>query len=157
MEELRIRPIRNGTVIDHIREGQALNVLSILGVDEDTRDVVSVGMNVRSERMGSKDIVKVEGREIESKEADIISLISPEATVNLVRDYEVQEKRDVSLPDEIVGVLRCPNSNCITNTREPVETKFNVSEVKSDAVRSETELRCDYCETVVRGDVTDHL
>lgn len=148
MEELRIRPIRNGTVIDHIRRGQALNVLRILGVDSGTRDVVSVAMNVQSEKLGRKDVVKVEGREIDSKEADMISLIAPDATVNVVRDYEVQEKYSVRMPDRIVGVIECPNSNCITNTREPVETEFDVLE---------SELRCVYCEKVIRGEIADYL
>ncbi|MDY7082550.1 MAG: aspartate carbamoyltransferase regulatory subunit, partial [Halobacteria archaeon] len=69
-------------------------------------------------------------------------------TVNVIRDYDVQEKYSVSLPDEITGVLNCPNQNCITNTDEPVETKFDVID---------TELRCEYCENVVRGDITEYL
>jgi len=148
MDELKIRPIEDGTVIDHIDQGQALNVLRILGVDSSTREVVSVAMNVPSDAIGAKDIVKVEGREIDSTEADIISLIAPDATVNVVRDYEVGEKYEVSMPDEIRGVLECPNSNCITNTREPVEACFDVGD---------TDLRCDYCDTVLEGDIPDHL
>lgn len=148
MEELRIRPIRNGTVIDHIARGQALNVLRILGVDSSTRDVVSVAMNVQSEKLGRKDVVKVEGREIDSREADLVSLIAPDATVNVVRDYEVQEKYSVGMPGVIRGVIRCPNGNCITNTREPVETEFDVLD---------GELRCVYCEKVIRGEIADYL
>lgn len=148
MEELRIRPIRNGTVIDHIARGQALNVLRILGVDSGTRDVVSVAMNVQSGKLGRKDVVKVEGREIDSREADLVSLIAPDATVNVVRDYEVQDKYSVSMPGVIEGVIRCSNMNCITNTREPVETRFDVLD---------GELRCVYCEKVIRGDIAEHL
>jgi aspartate carbamoyltransferase regulatory subunit len=148
MEELKIRPIRNGTVVDHIPRGQALNVLRVLGVDSSTRDVVSVAMNVPSDAMGRKDIVKVEDTEIDSKEADVIALIAPDATVNVVRDYEVRDKYDVSMPDEIRGVLGCPNPRCITNTREPVETVFDVQDGK---------MRCDYCGTVLRDEIADHL
>ena len=148
MEELKIRPIRNGTVVDHIPRGQALNVLRVLGVDSSTRDVVSVAMNVPSEAMGRKDIVKVEDTEIDSTEADVIALIAPDATVNVVRDYEVRDKYDVSMPDEIRGVLSCPNPRCITNTREPVETVFDVDE---------GEMRCDYCGTVLRDEIADLL
>jgi len=148
VEELKIKPIRNGTVIDHIPRGQALNVVRILGVDSRTRDVVSVGMNIPSEKMGNKDIVKVEGREIESQEADILSLIAPEATVNVVRDYDVTEKYNVSMPEKIEGVLDCPNRNCITNTPEPVETEFNLYEGVP---------RCVYCDTVLSEDVTEYL
>ncbi len=149
MEELRIRPIRDGTVIDHIERGRALEVLKILGVDSSTRDVVSVAMNVPSERMDVKDVVKVEGREIGSTEADIIALLAPRATVNVVRDYDVQEKYLVSMPTEIEGVVECPNPSCITNDREPVETSFDVVE---DAV-----LRCSYCGEVLEGEVSEHL
>jgi aspartate carbamoyltransferase regulatory subunit len=148
MEELKIRPIRNGTVVDHIPRGQALNVLRVLGVDSSTRDVVSVAMNVPSEAMGRKDIVKVEDTEIDSTEADVIALIAPDATVNVVRDYEVREKYDVSMPDEIRGVLSCPNPSCITNTREPVETVFDVRD---------GEMSCDYCGTVLGDEIADHL
>ncbi|MDY6765598.1 MAG: aspartate carbamoyltransferase regulatory subunit [Halobacteria archaeon] len=149
MEELRIRPIRNGTVIDHIPRGQALNVLNILGVDSSTRDIVSVAMNVPSDKIGRKDIVKVEGREIASEEADLISLIAPNATVNQIRDYEVEEKYGVSIPDEIEGVIECPNNGCITNTNEPVGTRFTVL--------GTGELQCDYCESVITDDVARYL
>ena len=148
MEELKIRPIEDGTVIDHIPRGQSLNVLRVLGVDTSTRDVVSVAMNVPSDAMGRKDIVKVEDREIGSKEADIIALIAPDVTVNVVRDFKVREKYEVSMPDEIRGVLNCPNPNCITNTREPVETVFDVRD---------GEMRCDYCGTVLTDEVAEYL
>ena len=148
MEELKIKPIEDGTVIDHIPQGQSLNVLRVLGVDSSTRDVVSVAMNVPSDAMERKDIVKVEDREIGSKEADIIALIAPDATVNVIRGFEVRDKYEVSMPDEIRGVLDCPNPNCITNTREPVETIFDVRD---------GEIRCDYCGTVLSDDVADHL
>lgn len=149
MEELRIRPIRDGTVIDHIERGRALEVLRVLGVDSSTRDVVSVAMNVPSEKMGAKDVVKVEGREIGSTEADVIALISPEATVNVVREYDVQDKYSVSMPEDISGVLECPNPSCITNGGEPVETRF---EVKGDA-----ELRCSYCDEVLDDEVSKYI
>ncbi len=148
MEELKIQPIRNGTVVDHIPQGQALNVLRVLGVDSATRDVVSVAMNVPSDEMGRKDIVKVEDRRIDSKEADLIALIAPDATVNVVDDYDVTEKHDVSMPDEIRGVLACPNPSCITNTREPVETVFDVRD---------DEIRCEYCGTVLTDEIAEHL
>lgn len=152
MEELKIRPIEDGTVIDHIPQGQALNVLRVLGVDSTTREVVSVAMNVPSDAMGRKDIVKVEDREIGSKEADIIALIAPEATVNVVRDFEVREKYEVSMPDEIHGVLSCPNPNCVTNTREPTETSFDVRDTGEG-----TEMRCGYCGTVVTEEIAERL
>jgi aspartate carbamoyltransferase regulatory subunit len=146
--ELRVSKIRDGTVIDHIRAGQALNVLAILGIQGSSGETVSVGMNVPSDRMASKDIVKVEGRELSQDEVDVLSLIAPEATINIIREYEVVEKQQLESPERVVGVLSCPNRNCITNADEPVETAFDVLD---DGVR------CEYCETIVRDDLAAHI
>jgi aspartate carbamoyltransferase regulatory subunit len=146
--ELRVSKIRNGTVIDHVRAGQALNVLAILGIDGSDGEAISVGMNVPSDRMGQKDIVKVEGRELSQDEVDVLSLIAPDASINIIRDYEVVEKHRLESPDEVVGVLSCPNRNCITTEDEPVESKFAVL---SDGVR------CEYCDTIVRDDIAAHI
>jgi aspartate carbamoyltransferase regulatory subunit len=146
--QLRVSKIPEGTVIDHIRAGQALNVLAILGIDGASGETVSVGMNVPSDQMSRKDIVKVEDRELSQDEVDVLSLIAPEATINIIREYEVVEKQYLERPDRVVGVLSCPNHNCITNADEPVETGF---EVLDDGVR------CDYCETIVREDFAAHI
>ncbi|WP_132058353.1 aspartate carbamoyltransferase regulatory subunit [Halorussus amylolyticus] len=146
--ELRVSKIRNGTVIDHIRAGQALNVLAILGIDGTGGETVSVGINVPSDRMHHKDIVKVEGKELSQDEVDVLSLVAPEATINIIREYEVAEKQHLERPDRVVGVLSCPNHNCITNADEPVETKF---EVLDDGVR------CEYCETILRDSIAAHI
>ncbi|MXV64225.1 aspartate carbamoyltransferase regulatory subunit [Natronorubrum sp. JWXQ-INN-674] len=139
--ELRVSKIRSGTVIDHVRGGQALNVLAILGIDGSDGEEVSVGMNVPSDRLARKDIVKVEGRELSQDEVDVLSLIAPDATINIVRDYEVIEKHRVERPGAVEGVLSCPNPGCITTGGEPVVSRF---EVLDDGVR------CAYCETIVR-------
>ncbi|WP_435075747.1 aspartate carbamoyltransferase regulatory subunit [Halorubrum sp. HHNYT27] len=146
--ELRVSKIRDGTVIDHVEGGQALNVLAILGIDGSEGFGVSVGMNVPSDRLGRKDIVKVEERELSQSEVDVLSLIAPEATINIVRDFDVVEKNRVTRPDSVTGVLSCPNRNCITNAGEPVETRFDVV---ADGVR------CDYCSTILRADIADHI
>ncbi|WP_336359602.1 aspartate carbamoyltransferase regulatory subunit [Haladaptatus sp. ZSTT2] len=146
--ELRVSKIKSGTVIDHIPGGQALNVLAILGIDGSTGEAVSVGMNVPSDRLGRKDIVKVESRELSQDEVDVISLIAPMASINIIRDYEVQRKHRVERPNSVQGVLECPNPSCITNEREPVKTRFTVLD---DAVR------CDYCETIVRDNIAEHI
>jgi aspartate carbamoyltransferase regulatory subunit len=146
--ELRVSKIRDGTVIDHVEGGQALNVLAILGIDGSEGFGVSVGMNVPSDRLGRKDIVKVEERELSQSEVDVLSLIAPEATINIVRDFEVVEKNRVTRPDSVTSVLSCPNLNCITNAGEPVETRFDVV---ADGVR------CDYCSTILRADIADHI
>ena len=147
--ELRVSKIQNGTVIDHVAGGQALNVLAILGIDGTKGETVSVGMNVPSDRLGRKDIVKVEGRELSQSEVDVLSLIAPAASINIVRDYEVVEKSRVVRPDTVSGIISCPNTNCITNADEPIDARFTVL---SDGVR------CDYCDTIVReGEVAANL
>ncbi|MFC6953683.1 aspartate carbamoyltransferase regulatory subunit [Halorubellus litoreus] len=143
-KELRVSKIRSGTVIDHVRAGQALNVLSMLGIDGSSGEEISVGMNVPSDALARKDVVKVEGRELSQDELDVLSVIAPDATVNIVRDYDVVEKNRVERPDRVTGVLACPNRNCITTADEPVESAFAVLR---DGVR------CEYCETIVREDI----
>ncbi|PSQ36802.1 aspartate carbamoyltransferase regulatory subunit [Halobacteriales archaeon QS_9_70_65] len=146
--ELRVSKIEDGTVIDHISGGQALNVLAILGIDGGSGEEVSVGMNVPSDRLGRKDIVKVEGRELSQNEVDVLSLIAPAASINIVRGFDVVEKHRVSRPSEVTGVLSCPNANCISTDGEPVDSHF---EVLDDGVR------CTYCDTIVRESITAHV
>ncbi|HEX17144.1 MAG: aspartate carbamoyltransferase regulatory subunit [Thermoplasmata archaeon] len=139
-KELKIPLIKDGTVIDHITAGQAVKVLHILGIPERTLDsIVSVVMNVKS-KIGKKDIVKVENRELKPEEVNKIALVAPKATINIIRDYEVAKKFKVSLPDEIVGIVRCPNPNCISNSREPVKSRFRV--ISRDPLR----IKCCYCD-----------
>lgn len=149
-KEMRVRRIRHGTVIDHITAGQALNVLRILGISGTTSAVVSVAMNVSSGVLGSKDIVKVEDRELEEEEVDRISLIAPNATINIIRDFKVVEKYMVDLPERLEGVVKCANPNCISNTSEPVISKFTVH-------KKPVELRCIYCDHVISEGIAEHL
>jgi len=146
--ELRVSKIESGTVIDHISAGQALNVLAILGIDGTDGEVVSIGINVPSDRLGTKDIVKVEGRELSQSELDVLSLIAPAATINIIRDYDVIEKHRVDRPEQVTGILQCPNHNCVTTEDEPVQSQF---EVLDDGVR------CLYCDTIVREDLAAHI
>ncbi len=149
-KEMRVRRIEHGTVIDHITAGQALNVLRILGISGTSKAVVSVAMNVPSGALGSKDIVKVEDRELEEEEVDRISLIAPNATINIIRDFEVIEKYRVDLPERLDGVVKCSNPNCISNTNEPVISKFLVN-------KKPVELRCIYCDHVISESIAEHL
>jgi len=146
--ELRVSKIKSGTVIDHITGGQAMNVLTLLGIDGSEGEAVSVAMNVPSDRLGHKDVVKVESRELSQDELDVLALIAPDATINIIRDYEVVEKNRVDRPERVVGVLECPNRACISRTDEPVASKF---EVLPDGVR------CEYCGTIVREDIAEHI
>ncbi len=146
--QLRVGKIEDGTVIDHVTGGQALTVLAILGIDGSGGEEISVGMNVPSDRLGRKDILKVEGRELSQDEVDVLSLVAPDATINIVREYEVIEKHRVERPEEVVGVLSCPNANCITTAGEPVDSRFSVL---ADGVR------CAYCGTLIRREFADHI
>jgi len=102
--ELRVSKIENGTVIDHIAAGQAVTVLAILGIGWGRGgEEVSVGINVPSDRLGRKDIVKVEGRELNQDEVDVLSLIAPAASINIVREYDVIEKARVTSPETVSG------------------------------------------------------
>lgn len=141
MKELKIQPIRNGTVIDHISPGVALKVLRIMGLPtEGTRSVISVAINVTSPKTGGqKDVVKIEDREIDPREVNKIALIAPKATINIIRNYEVTKKQVVQLPKEIVGIAKCENPSCISNTSEPIQTRFVV--LKKDP----PQLQCAYC------------
>lgn len=150
--ELRVHPIRNGTVIDHIAPGQALNVLKILGIVGTSDAVVSAVMNVQSKKAHTKDIVKVEDRELKPHEVDKIALIAPLATINIIRDYKVSKKDKVILPDAVAGVVRCANPNCISNTHEPVISKFTI-----DKSQSQIRLRCVYCERTISENIAEHL
>ena len=139
MKDLRITPIKNGTVIDHITPGLAVKVLHVLKIPETTSSVVSVAMNVKS-RIGKKDIVKVENRELDPREVDKIALIAPKATINIIRDYEVAEKHKVHLPDEIIGIVKCSNPTCISNSKEPVKSRFLLVNKELPSIK------CYYCE-----------
>ncbi len=147
-QELRVSKIEGGTVIDHIPGGQALNVLAILGIDGTEGDVVSIGMNVPSDRLGRKDVVKVEDRALSQSEVDVLSLIAPQASINIIKNFDVVEKHRVERPDRVSGVLRCSNHNCITNEGEPVDPEF---EVLDDGIR------CVYCDTIIREDIAAHI
>jgi len=136
---LRVSKIKNGTVIDHITGGHALDVVKILGITGHRSGVVSIGMNVPSKRLGIKDIVKVEGRELDASEVDKIALLAPHATINIVKDYKVIEKKRVKLPEAVRGVVKCDNPACISNSSEPVQSKFYIE--KEAPLR----LKCHYC------------
>jgi aspartate carbamoyltransferase regulatory subunit len=145
---LRVSKIRNGTVIDHINGGHALDVVKILGITGRTSGVVSIGINVPSKRLDIKDIVKVEGRELDASEVDKIALLAPHATINIIKDYKVVEKKRVKLPATVKGVVKCDNPACISNSSEPVQSKFYLE--KEEPLR----LKCHYCGHVMeKGDI----
>jgi aspartate carbamoyltransferase regulatory subunit len=143
--ELRIKKIKEGTVIDHITAGHALSVLRILGMTGKD-SVVSVGMNVPSQKLSKKDIVKVENRELNAEEVDKIALIAPKATINIIRNYNVVEKQMAKLPKIIRGIIKCDNIMCISNSKEPIQSTFLME--REEPLR----LRCYYCNRIMDKD-----
>lgn len=151
MKEFKVTPIKNGTVIDHITCNMALKVLKILGVTEKgVGSTVSALLHVPSKKAEWKDVVKIEDRELDTEEVDKIALIAPDATINIIRNYNVAEKHKVELPDEVMGIVKCPNPSCITNLKEPVESRFTVIS------KNPPMLKCWYCERELE-DVSEHI
>jgi len=137
-EKLKVDPIKHGTVIDHITAGKALQVADILNIGN-TESEIMIGVNLHSQKMGKKDIIKIENRELSKEEANSIALISPTATLIIIDDYKVVKKFGIDIPKDIKNHIVCPNSNCITNI-EDVKTRFEL------AGNEPIEVRCSYCE-----------
>ena len=138
-KEVRLTKIKDGTVIDHINSGYALDVVKILGITGHEKQVVTIAINVPSKQMHVKDIVKIEGRAINRQEVNRIALIAPQATINIVRNFKVVEKVVVALPKVIEDIVKCNNPACISNSSEPITTKFRVETVNP------LMLKCYYC------------
>jgi aspartate carbamoyltransferase regulatory subunit len=145
-KKLHVRKIENGTVIDHISAGFALDVLRILNINGKEGYTVSVVMNVPSSKLLKKDIVKIENRELKEDEVNKIALIAPKATINIIRDYKVVAKKKVELPSFIKNIIKCPNPVCITNAKEPVIPMFHTEEIEP------LKLRCHYCNKIIERD-----
>ncbi len=144
----KVYAIENGTVIDHIPTPMALKVVEILGIGGG--GIFTLGVGFQSKRLpGGKDILKIENRVLSPGETDIISLIAPQATINIIREGKVSEKRRISLPESITGVMLCPNPNCATNMLG-AQRRFRLEN------RELVTYRCHYCERVT-GIVTENL
>jgi aspartate carbamoyltransferase regulatory subunit len=151
-KEFRVSKIKNGTVIDHIRGGYALDVIKILGITGKEKKVMTIAINVPSKRFGVKDIVKIEGKALDSQEVNRIALVAPHATINIIHDYTVEEKLEVKLPQTIEGIVKCSNPCCISNSDEPAGSKFYVK------TEEPLLLKCHYCGiTLEQSDVLRQL
>ncbi|MDR0810795.1 MAG: aspartate carbamoyltransferase regulatory subunit [Paludibacter sp.] len=144
-KELKVAALRNGTVIDHIPADKLFLVTSILNV-ENCKNQVTIGNNLESKILGTKGIIKISDRFFEESETNKIALLAPNAKINIIRNYEVVEKRRLTLPDEIRDIVQCPNPKCITSN-QPVATRFSVIDDEG-----RISLKCHYCEREVRLD-----
>ena len=137
-KELAVAALKNGTVIDHIPSHSLFKVVDLLGI-QSIKNNVTIGYNLDSKKYGKKGIIKVANITFPEATLNRIAIIAPNAVINIIKDYEVVEKRKVELPDNIYGIVKCSNPKCITNN-EPMRTHFHVID------RENMILKCHYCE-----------
>ncbi|MCM1349211.1 MAG: aspartate carbamoyltransferase regulatory subunit [Firmicutes bacterium] len=142
-KELAVAALKNGTVIDRVPCQALFKAVKILGIETMTNNV-TIGNNLSSHKLGTKGIIKVADVEFPEQVLNRIAIIAPHAKINIIRDYEVAEKRLVTLPDEIVGIVKCGNPKCISNN-EPMRSRFTVVD------RDDVTLRCNYCNHSVKA------
>jgi aspartate carbamoyltransferase regulatory subunit len=143
-KQLIVNAIKNGTVIDHIPARSLFKVITILNLDRiDTQ--ITFGTNLESKKLGSKAIIKIADKYFLDEEVNKIALVAPQAKLNIIRDFEVIEKRVVEVPDSFVGIVKCVNPKCITNA-EDIITRFIVM------TKCEVTLKCYYCEKITHQD-----
>ena len=140
---LRVSKIKDGTVIDHTTAGHALGVVKILGITGDEKGPITIAINVPSKLLKTKDIVKIEGRELKPQEVAKIALLATHASINIIRNYKVVKKEEVKLPKMFESIIKCANPACISNSNEPVKAKFYV-ECEEPLL-----LKCHYCGFIV--------
>jgi aspartate carbamoyltransferase regulatory subunit len=143
-KELKVSAIENGTVIDHIPSGSVFRVIKILNLTEYQNQLL-FATNLDSRKMGKKGIIKVSNKFFESDEINKIALFAPTATLIIIKNFEVIEKKRVEVPDFADNIVKCFNPNCITNNEE-MNTLFTVIDKK------ELKLRCHYCEKITARD-----
>ncbi len=136
-DDIRLMPISNGTVLDHLPVGSALRIIEILGLDK-PKSAVTLAINTESKSMGKKDLVFIEGKELSREETDKIGLIAAGATLNVIKASEVKKKETIAMPDHADGLIKCMNPKCIT-VIEGLPTRFSI---RKDPLRA----KCRYCE-----------
>ena len=137
-KELQVAALENGTVIDHIPSEKLFTVVALLGL-EHMHNNITIGFNLQSKKLGKKGIIKIADKFFNDDEINRIAVVAPNVKLNIIRNYEVAEKRELILPDELIGIVKCANPKCITNN-EPMPTRFHVID-KDHCV-----IKCHYCE-----------
>ena len=143
-KELKVSAIENGTVIDHIPAKVVFQVIKILSLSEAT-DQILFGTNLDSRKMGKKGIIKVSNKFFRPDEINKIALVAPTATLIIIKNFKVVEKKKVEVPDSVEKIVKCFNPNCITN-HESVTTRFTVID------KADLKLKCHYCEKITARD-----
>jgi aspartate carbamoyltransferase regulatory subunit len=134
---MHIDSIQNGVVIDHIKAGSAMKLYQLLHLDRLDTSVAMI-MNVASRKMGKKDIIKIDA-EIDL-DLDVIGYVDPKATINIIRDGELVEKKNLDLPKELKNVIKCKNPRCISITEQELPHIFVLTDKETET------YRCKYCE-----------
>ena len=137
-KELQVAALENGTAIDHIPPSQLFKVAKLLGL-ENMDNTITIGNNFHSNKMGCKGMIKISDKFFCDEEINRISVVAPDVNLNIIRDYEVVEKKEVQMPDELKAIIKCANPKCITNN-EPMATLFHVVD-KDNCI-----VKCHYCE-----------
>jgi aspartate carbamoyltransferase regulatory subunit len=137
-KEMLVSAIENGTVIDHIPAEKTYQVVDLLGLRESDTPV-TIGYNLPSKKIGRKGIIKITDKFFSDEEISRLSVVAPKIVLNIIKDYEVVEKKTVETPDELHGIVKCNNPKCITNN-EPMQTYFNVVDKEHGL------LKCHYCD-----------
>ena len=140
-KELVVSALENGTVLDHIPAEniyKALDILNLKGIESQ----ITIGTNLASRIYGKKGIIKIADKFFEDEELNKLALIAPKATVNIIRDFKVVEKKKIVMPEVIIGIAKCKNPKCVTN-HQPIKTKF-----KTIDKGNEIALHCCYCEKI---------
>ena len=134
---MNVDSIRDGIVIDHIAAGCGMKLYRLLGLEALEAPVAMI-TNVVSGKMGRKDIIKIDA-DI-NVDLDIIGYVDPGATVNLIRNGELMEKKRIEVPEKLVNVIRCKNPRCITSSEQELDHIFRLTD------REKKEYRCAWCE-----------
>lgn len=137
-EELKVSALQNGTVIDHIPSNKLMDVISLLHL-EGIKTPVTIGYNLKSRKMGEKSLIKIADKFFSDEEINQLSVVAPNVSLCIIRDYEVVEKKQINMPDELNNIVKCANPKCITNN-EAMNTLFHVIN-KKDGI-----IKCHYCE-----------
>lgn len=140
--ELLVAAIENGTVIDHIPSEKLFAVINLLHLEQ-MKTAVTVGFNLKSKEMHHKSIIKIANKFFTDEELNQLAVVCPHVTLCIIRDYEIVEKKTVTLPDELRGIVRCNNPKCICNN-EPMRTHFKVL--------PDGKLCCHYCNHTISLD-----
>ena len=139
-KQLLVSALKNGTVIDHIPAENLFSVISILGLDK-IQNQITFGTNLESHKLGTKAIIKISEKYFEEDDINRIALVAPNAKLNIIKDYQVVEKKNIELPKVISGIVKCFNPNCITNHISMVTNFYSLSE-------KPVKLKCHYCEKI---------